>query len=170
MELTHRRRPSPGPEVLSSGFAQRVGPDEGGKLGVAHEVRGADPAQSAGLALPLDVAKRDDDRVDIAKLDEDDLEGDSVTGGYILRMDWLENPQGFQSNYNSQGGIPMFYQWYYPKANKIKPQQAAYIEEWMDEFEEALYSNDFTNNTGNRYTDYIDLNSFTDFLLITSRS
>ena len=24
MELTHRRRPSPGPEVLSSGVAQRV--------------------------------------------------------------------------------------------------------------------------------------------------
>ena len=123
-----------------------------------------------GIYILVEKIKRDDDRVDIAKLDEDDLTGDSVTGGYILRMDWLDNPQGFESNYNSQGGIPMFYQWYYPKANKIKPQQAAYIESWMDEFEEALFSSTYTNSLGNRYTDYIDLNSFTDFLLINEFS
>ena len=123
-----------------------------------------------GIYILVEKIKRDDDRVDIAKLSENDLTGDSVTGGYILRMDWLDNPQGFESNYNSQGGNPMFYQWYYPKANKIKPQQAAYIESWMDEFEEALFSNDYTNSLGKRYTDYIDLNSFTDFLLINEFS
>ena len=85
-------------------------------------------------------------------------------------MDWLDDPQGFESNYNSQGGNPMFYQWYYPKANKIKPQQAAYIENWMDEFEEALFANNYTNSLGNRYSDYINLNSFTDFLLINEFS
>ena len=123
-----------------------------------------------GIYILVEKIKRDDDRVDVAKLSENDLTGDSVTGGYILRMDWLDNPQGFESNYNSQGGNPMFYQWYYPKANKIKPQQAAYIESWMDEFEEALFSNDYTNSLGKRYTDYIDLNSFTDFLLINEFS
>jgi hypothetical protein len=69
-----------------------------------------------GTYILVEKIKRDDDRVDIAKLDEDDLAGDSLTGGYILRMDWLDDPQGFESNYNSQGGNPMFYQWYYPKA------------------------------------------------------
>ena len=64
----------------------------------------------------------------------------------------------------------MFYQWYYPKANKIKPQQAAYIESWMDEFEEALFANNYINSLGNRYSDYINLNSFTDFLLINEFS
>ena len=64
----------------------------------------------------------------------------------------------------------MFYQWYYPKASKIKPQQAVYIQDWMAEFEEALYANDYINSLGNRYTDYIDLNSFTDFLLINEFS
>ena len=123
-----------------------------------------------GIYILVEKIKRDDDRVDIEKLDEDDLAGDSLTGGYILRMDWLDDPQGFESNYNSQGGNPMFYQWYYPKANKIKPQQAAYIESWMDEFEEALFANNYTNSLGNRYTDYINLNSFTDFLLINEFS
>ncbi len=123
-----------------------------------------------GIYILVEKIKRDDDRVDIAKLDEDDLAGDSLTGGYILRMDWLDDAQGFESNYNSQGGNPMFYQWYYPKANKIKPQQAVYIQDWMAEFEEALYANDYMNSLGNRYTDYIDLNSFTDFLLINEFS
>jgi hypothetical protein len=123
-----------------------------------------------GTYILVEKIKRDDDRVDIAKLDSDDLAGDSVTGGYILRMDWLDNPVGFESNYNSQGGIPMFYQWYYPKAEKIKPQQATYIQNWMASFEEALFADNYTNSQGVRYTDYIDVNSFTDFLLINEFS
>ena len=123
-----------------------------------------------GTYILVEKIKRDDDRVDIAKLDSDDLAGDSVTGGYILRMDWLDNPVGFESNYNSQGGIPMFYQWHYPKAEKIKPQQATYIQNWMASFEEALFADNYTNSQGVRYTDYIDVNSFTDFLLINEFS
>jgi len=45
-----------------------------------------------GLYILTEKIKRDDDRVDISKLDDDDLLGDSVTGGYILRIDWLDNP------------------------------------------------------------------------------
>lgn len=123
-----------------------------------------------GLYILTEKIKRDNDRVDIAKLDSDDLAGDSVTGGYILRIDWLDNPQGFESNYNSQGGIPMFYQWYYPKAANILPQQSVYIESWMDTFEEALFAPNYTNSQGIRYTDYINVNSFTDFLLINELS
>ena len=123
-----------------------------------------------GLYILTEKIKRDDDRVDISKLDDDDLLGDSVTGGYILRIDWLDNPIGFTSNYNSQAGIPMFFQWYYPKAINIKPQQASYIESWMASFEEALYASNYTNNQGVRYTEYIDFNSFTDFLLINELS
>mgnify|MGYP001311128520 FL=1 len=123
-----------------------------------------------GTYILVEKIKRDDDRVDIAKLDEDDLAGDSLTGGYILRIDWLDDPQGFESNYNSQGGNPMFYQWYYPKAEKIQPQQASYIQNWMGDFEDALFAEDYTNSQGIRYTDYIDINSFTDFLLINEFS
>lgn len=127
-----------------------------------------------GLYILTEKIKRDDDRVDIAKLDENDLAGDSLTGGYILRIDWTWDidmeTDGFESDYQSQAEIPMFFQWYYPKANKIKPQQANYIESWMNTFEDALFSNDFKNNQGLRYTEYIDLHSFTDFLLINELS
>ena len=123
-----------------------------------------------GVYILTEKLKRDKNRVDIAKLDSDDLAGDSLTGGYVLRIDWLDNPQGFESNMNAQGGNPMFFQWYYPKASNILPAQSAYIKGYMDVFEEALFSATYINTVGIRYDHYIDLTSFVDFLLINEFS
>lgn len=123
-----------------------------------------------GLYLLTEKIKQGKDRVAIEKLDGDDLSGDSVSGGYILRIDWLDDPKGFASNHPSQSGDRMFFQWYYPKANKIEPEQAAYIENWMGTFEEALFANNCHSHNGDRYTDFIDLNSFVDFVLINELS
>ena len=127
-----------------------------------------------GLYILVEKIKRDDDRVDIAKLDSDDLAGDSLTGGYILRIDWTYDidmeEDGFESAYESQAGIPMYFQWYYPRADRIEEEQAQYIQEWINTFENALFSSDYTNNEGKRYDEYIDLNSFADFLLINELS
>ena len=122
-----------------------------------------------GVYILTEKLKRDDDRVNIAKLDDDDIAGDSLTGGYILRIDWtwdVDDEDLFESNYESQGGIPMKYQWYYPKPDKIQPEQKEYISNYIDDFEDAVFGSDFTNVDGFRYTDYIDLNSFVDFVLI----
>ena len=123
-----------------------------------------------GLYILTENIKRDDDRVDIAKLDEDDIAGDSLTGGYILRIDWTWDVDQvedlFESNYNSQAGIPMKYRWYYPKSHKIKPEQKEYISNYINDFEDAAFGSDFTNDDGFRYTDYINLNSFVDFVII----
>ena len=124
-----------------------------------------------GLYLLCERLKRDNDRVDIAKLDVDDLAGDSLTGGYILRIDWLDGDPGFESNYNSLSGTdPMFYQYYYPKASNIQPAQENYIKGYMDDFEDAVFANNYTNASGLRYNDYIDVTSFVDFLLINEFS
>jgi len=123
-----------------------------------------------GLYLLTEKIKRGKDRVAIDKLDRDDVSGDSLSGGYILRIDWLDDPKGFASNYPSQSGDPMFFQWYYPKANKIEPEQASYIQNWMGTFEEALFADNCRSRGGDRYTDFIDLNSFVDFVLINELS
>ncbi len=126
-----------------------------------------------GLYILTERLKRDDDRVDIAKLDNDDLAGDSLTGGYILRIDWLwdaEEEDFFESEYESQSGDPMAYQYYYPKAQNIQPAQKTYIKGFMDDFENAVFSDNYTNSQGFRYTDYIDAQSFVDFLLINELS
>ena len=122
-----------------------------------------------GLYILCENIKRDNNRVDIAKLEENDISGNELTGGYILRIDWLGDP-GFESNYDSQEGTPMFFQWFYPKADDIQDEQANYIEEWMANFEEAVFSPNYYNSLGNRYNEYIDLDSFTDFLLINELS
>ncbi len=119
-----------------------------------------------GLYLLCERIKRDNDRVDIARLDEDDLQGDSLTGGYILRIDWLDDFEGFESEFESQGGIPQHYHWYYPRAENIQEEQEEYIEEYMYMFESAVFSDDYHNEDDIRYTDYIDVTSFVDFLLI----
>ncbi len=122
-----------------------------------------------GIYILTEKLKRDDDRVDIAKLDDNDIAGDSLTGGYILRIDWtwdVEQQDLFESNYESQAGIPMKFQWYYPKPDMIQPEQKEYISNYMHDFEDAVFGSDFMNEDGFRYTDYVDLNSFVDFLLI----
>ncbi len=123
-----------------------------------------------GVYILTEKIKRDKNRVNIAKLKSTDISGNEVTGGYILRLDWLEDPQGFTSNYNAISGGPMFFQWYYPKANNIQPQQQQYISNYMNEFEEALQSSDGYNNLNKHYSQYIDLTSFADFLIVNELS
>ena len=40
----------------------------------------------------------------------------------------------------------MFFQWFYPKADDIQDEQANYIEEWMANFEEAVFSPNYYNS------------------------
>lgn len=147
-------------------FAQRMGHYASNWRYVEVVING----EYRGLYILTEKIKRDRNRVDISKLKEDDLSGDQLTGGYILRIDWLEDPEGFESQYNSQGGEPMFFQWYYPRARDIKPEQAEYIENWIGNFEDALFSSNYRNERGERYTDLIDIDSFVDFLLINELS
>ncbi|MEM8895117.1 MAG: CotH kinase family protein [Bacteroidota bacterium] len=124
-----------------------------------------------GLYLFTERIKRDDDRVDIARLTPNDNAGDELTGGYILRIDWLlDDPEGFNSDFESQDGSPMFFQWYYPRAEDITVQQRNYIQDWMLDFESALFSDNYINEKGFRYEHYIDIESFIDFFLINELS
>jgi len=123
-----------------------------------------------GLYILCEKIKRDDDRVDIARLDEDDIAGDSLTGGYILRIDWWDEQEGFFSDFESMSGDQQFFHWYYPKADEIKDEQAAYIEDYMNQFQEAVLDPSYTNSLGKKYTDYIDITAFVDFLLINEFS
>ncbi len=128
-------------------------------------------AEYRGLYIFTEKIKRDKSRVDIAKLDADDLAGDSLTGGYILRIDWLdledeEFDEQLFSEYPSVGGDEMIYQWYYPKGDRIAEAQKSYITDQIFQFESAVFSEDYTNSAGKRYTDLIDLKSFADFILI----
>lgn len=115
-----------------------------------------------GVYVLMEKIKRDNDRIDIAKLGEDEISGDDLTGGYIFRVDKGEY-DGWPSKYpalNDQGGV--FYQYYYPDQNEIRPEQKTYISSFVGDFEDAVMSPTYKNNKGKHYTDYIELRSFVD--------
>ena len=122
-----------------------------------------------GLYLLMERNKRDKNRLNIAKLGEDDISGDDLTGGYIIRLDWPED-EGWNSSYRAKEEEFLFYQYFYPKTRDIKPEQAEYIKSYFDSFEDALFSASFTNNDGLRYDSLMDVSSFADLFIINELS
>ena len=124
-----------------------------------------------GLYILTERIKRDKNRVDIAKLKSTDIVGDELSGGYILRIDWIDDDaQGIETNKPSLEGVPLFLQYYYPRAENIQPEQSAYILNYINEFQDALWSPTYHNSLGKHYSRYIDMTAFADFLIINEIS
>ena len=120
--------------------------------------------QYRGIYLLCERIKRDKGRVDIAKLGPEELEGDALTGGYIIKVDYFDASNSWQGAFPA-AGRPIHYVYYYPKPEDIQIQQKNYIQNYVYNFEKALYGNKFTDSlTG--YRAYIDLTSFIDYLIV----
>ena len=119
-----------------------------------------------GVYVLMEKIKRDDDRVDIAKLDRDDIYGDSLTGGYILKCDWGEGNTGWESTYSveSEYGGSATIIWEDPKPDELTFEQKEYIQIHITEFEEVLKSKAFRDPILGYYS-YVDLGSFIDFMI-----
>jgi hypothetical protein len=115
-----------------------------------------------GVYVLMEKVKRDRYRINIAEIDSNDVAGDSLTGGYILKIDKMdgENIGGWQSDSN------IFYQYHYPKPDRIQPQQATYIQNYMQAFETMISSENYRNS----YLDFIDLDSFVDHFILNEIS
>ena len=124
-----------------------------------------------GIYISMEKIKRDNDRVDIAKLDSDDLSGDSLTGGYIIKIDKYTGTggAGWLSDFPDIGGGSLHLKYHYPEASVMLPQQLDYIEHYVDSFEYALNGPNFAD-TGIGYAKYIDVNSFIDLYIINELS
>ena len=123
-----------------------------------------------GVYVLTEKIKRDNDRVDIDKLDPLATSGDEITGGYIIKIDKCSGEtgcEGWTSPYlaNPTTGSSSNFIFHYPKAADMNPAQKGYIQNYVTEFEEALSSQNFDDwNAG--YYPFVDLQSFADFLLI----
>ncbi len=114
-----------------------------------------------GLYVLMEKIKRDKNRVNISKLDSLDRSGDAITGGYIIKFDKVEgeNVGGWWSN----RGI--FYQYHYPRADAILPEQKAYIRNFMNQFEAAMSQPNIADPISG-YPKYIDVPSFVDHFIL----
>lgn len=124
--------------------------------------------QYQGLYVMMEKVKPDDDRVDIDKLDLDDNAGDSLTGGYMLKIDWRNNgPYDWISPVVSFNGnyLDLRHQFEYPDREDITLTQGTYIENYVTNFETNLIDIGFTDPQDG-YRKYIDVHSFIDFFIV----
>jgi hypothetical protein len=115
-----------------------------------------------GVYILTEKIKRDSGRIDINKLKDDEIEGEDLTGGYILE---LTPPQRVASDDVAFSTRDTKMVIAYPKPKDIQPEQIAYISNYTNQFVDALYgANAEDDATG--YTNFIELNSLVDYFLI----
>jgi len=114
-----------------------------------------------GLYVLVENIKRDKNRVDIAKLTEIDIEGDQLTGGYIIKIDKIEG----ESTEHWSSPLGTSYQYHYPKFSDIQQEQIDYIQNFIAGFENIMNSPDY-NNHESGYHIYINTHSFVDHFII----
>jgi hypothetical protein len=119
-----------------------------------------------GVYVLIEKIKRDKNRVNIAKLRPEDISGDDLTGGYIIKIDKRTGSSG--PLWHSESG-DIGFQYEYPKYDEIVPEQKKYIKSYIDDFENALLSDHFADpDLG--YRKYIDISSFVDLFIINEVS
>ncbi len=122
-----------------------------------------------GVYAVLESIKKDNDRVDISTLNPDENSGDDLTGGYILKIDKWTGAfnDGFNSPYPPPGNpnTPIVYQYHYPRPDDISDPQKAYIQQYINNFEQVMASVNYTDPVVG-YPSVIDVSSFVDFFLI----
>ncbi len=123
-----------------------------------------------GIYILTEKIKRDKNRVDMAKLKPEDIAGDELTGGYLLRIDKLTGMSDdayWESPVDPPfpGFGPVNYSYFDPKYDELNAMQKSYIKDHMYQFEQALVSGDF-KDPGSGYRAYLDIPSFVDMMIL----
>jgi len=122
-----------------------------------------------GVYVLMEKIKRDKNRVDIAELQPQDIAGDELTGGYVLRIDkidgndfpaWTATPTPTLPNERN-----VSLQYFDPSGEELVDVQRTYIRNYMREFQSSLTAWEFTN-TQTGYKKYLDVTSAIDFILV----
>lgn len=116
-----------------------------------------------GVYSFMEKIKRDNNRVDIAKLTPADTTGDELSGGYIIKVDKLTGSS--TSYWTSVMNPDVKYLYHDPQDSELNLTQQNYISNYVTNFENVMVSPGFANQvTG--YPNLIDVNSFIDFMLM----
>ncbi len=122
-----------------------------------------------GAYLVVEKIKRGPARVPVSKLQPDEVNGDALTGGYILKIDKKEGAEvgGWWSPHPPpmSSGQRIFFQYHYPKPSVISLPQQMYIQEAVAQWEEALLAPDFDDTLAG-WRQYMDESTLIDFFLV----
>jgi len=126
----------------------------------------------AGVYNLMEQIKKDSNRVDISTLKEDDILGNELTGGYIIKVDkidpdFLYGRDGWKCSpwppYPDAKEVT--FQYYYPEADELAPEQKEYIQDYVNSAANSLTAAYFANPDAG-YQKYLDVRSFVDFMLL----
>lgn len=122
-----------------------------------------------GVYLFVEKIKIDKNRVDIANLKDEDIEGDELTGGYIMSIDRVQEGS-FNSPYPGRTGTyQMTFSYVDPKYDELNEAQRNYIKNYIFSFEDALKGSNFKDRELG-YRNFIDVKSFMSYFFITEIS
>lgn len=104
--------------------------------------------------------KVDKNRVNITEMKAKDIEGDALTGGYLMELDtYFDEVNKFKSAIKN---LP--YMFKDPDEDVLQSAQLTYFENYINTMEEKLYADNWLENRD--YTEYMDLESFVDWWFV----
>lgn len=121
--------------------------------------------QNQGIYVLLEKIKRDDNRVEIAKITPTMNSGDSLTGGYIFKIDKITGNSG--GGWNTTHGVSI--QNHDPNWTQITNTQKTYIQNYINNFESVLWGPNATNPTTG-YRSIANVYSFVDYFILNEVS
>jgi hypothetical protein len=116
-----------------------------------------------GVYVMMERIKRDNDRVVIEDVHVPNLWNDTLTGGYIVKVDKLTGEVGYswESNYDNE----VVFQFHDPEFDELNSFQASYMEDYIGEFEDAIWGPQFDDPI-NGWPKYIEAETFFDFFIM----
>ena len=123
-----------------------------------------------GSYLLIEQVRVDKDRVNVTEMTKEDNDGEELTGGYLLELNfhfdnevqWVD-PHGGNAQWGAGSGIPFGVK--YPDPEDLTQAQLKYIKQYVYDTAEALYGEGFTDPEKG-YAKYLDVESFIDYWLV----
>jgi len=116
-----------------------------------------------GVYSFMERIKRDENRIDIATLDSNDIAGDSLTGGYIFKIDKLTGSS--ITTWTSPYQDKLLYLYHDPEDIELTIEQSEYLKNYVTAYEDVVYSAYFSDPDSG-FRAYIDVSTFADFFLM----
>lgn len=107
------------------------------------------------LVEPVEIS---DDRLNLKKLDPDDVSDREISGGYLLEID-RRSP--IEDGFRTTKGICF----HFKSPGRMSPEQSEYIRTYIQQAEDVLYSESFADPEEG-YAKYLDVDSFVNWYLV----
>ena len=124
--------------------------------------------QHMGSYLLIEQVRVDKNRVNVTEMSKEDNDGDAVTGGYLLELDFHYDNEVQWYDYhghNNQTGSGIPFAVKYPDPEDLTSQQLRYIKKYVSDAAEALYGVNF-KDPEKGWRAYIDEDSFIDYWIV----